>query len=178
MARPSARPAIIEAALHVIEEHGVAALTLDAVAAEAGVTKRGLIYHFPTKHDLITGIHTHLAGQAEATMRRALGKDPAEATERERTIAYVRATTATPTRLDLRLMAEGAHEPDWVAPWVRLSERWFPEDGDAGSDERTLLCLIARMAADGLWGYDVTPGVTLPQALRERVIERIIELVD
>ncbi len=52
---------MIEAALRVIEDRGVHSLTLDAVAEEAGVTKRGLIYHFPSKSALILGLHVHLA---------------------------------------------------------------------------------------------------------------------
>ncbi|MDR6865656.1 AcrR family transcriptional regulator [Microbacterium resistens] len=179
MARPSGRTAMIEAALRVIEEHGIAALTLDAVAAEAGVTKRGLIYHFPTKHALIGGIHEFLAESADAALRAALGKDPADATEEERTIAYVRTATTPTPRLDLRLIAEAANDPEWMAPWQRIGEIWFPDaEVTEDVDERMLRNLIVRMAADGLWGYELTPGATLAPAIRERVVDRIIALLD
>jgi AcrR family transcriptional regulator len=44
-----ARERILEAAYTVAERSGAAALTLDAVAAEAKVSKGGLLYHFPSK---------------------------------------------------------------------------------------------------------------------------------
>ncbi len=45
--------ALLNAAERVVFRDGVGALTLDAVAAEAGVSKGGLLYHFPTKDALI-----------------------------------------------------------------------------------------------------------------------------
>ena len=182
MARPSARTAMLDAALRVIENNGIAALTLDAVAAEAGVTKRGLIYHFPSKHALITAIHVLLADRMDATLREALGKDPVEATEEERTVAYVRTSADAASRVDLRLIAE-AHaedEPEWTAPWEALAETWFPEESllDEEPDERRVRNLVARMAADGLWGYELAPGTALGPAVRDRVVERILALLD
>ena len=43
------RQAILEAAERVVTEAGAAHLTLDAVAGKAGVSKGGLLYHFPSK---------------------------------------------------------------------------------------------------------------------------------
>ena len=49
----SARERILEAAERVITEVGAAHLTLDAVAQAAGVSKGGLLYHFPSKESLL-----------------------------------------------------------------------------------------------------------------------------
>ncbi|HZB75928.1 MAG TPA: TetR family transcriptional regulator, partial [Solirubrobacteraceae bacterium] len=46
MARPSRREALLDAAIRVIRRDGAQKLTLDAVAAEAGVSKGGILYHF------------------------------------------------------------------------------------------------------------------------------------
>ena len=46
MPRPSARARLLDAAVAVVRRDGAQALTLDAVAAEAGVSKGGLLYHF------------------------------------------------------------------------------------------------------------------------------------
>jgi len=43
-------------ALKVVREQGANRMTLDAVAAEAEVSKGGLLYHFPTKRDLLKGM--------------------------------------------------------------------------------------------------------------------------
>src|SRR5690242_2095382 len=44
-----ARDRILEAAERVVAEIGAARLTLDVVAQAAGVSKGGLLYHFPSK---------------------------------------------------------------------------------------------------------------------------------
>lgn len=53
MSRPTARDKILEAAAEVARAEGAANLSLDAVAAKAGVSKGGLLYHFPTKAALM-----------------------------------------------------------------------------------------------------------------------------
>ena len=47
---------LLDAAIDVIRRDGARALTLDAVAAEAGVSKGGLLYHFASKRALIDGL--------------------------------------------------------------------------------------------------------------------------
>jgi AcrR family transcriptional regulator len=54
--RSSARERLLDAAEKDVCEHGVHELTLEAVAAAAGVTKGGLIYHFKTKEDLLSAL--------------------------------------------------------------------------------------------------------------------------
>lgn len=45
--RPSKRDTILQAALSVVETDGVTAVTYESVAAASGLTKGGLLYHFP-----------------------------------------------------------------------------------------------------------------------------------
>ena len=47
---------IIDAAEEVVLRDGVARLTLDAAAAEAGLSKGGVLYHFPTRDALVAGM--------------------------------------------------------------------------------------------------------------------------
>ena len=51
--RTDTRKRLLDAAASVVRRDGAKALTLDAVAAEAGVSKGGLLYHFKTKRDLL-----------------------------------------------------------------------------------------------------------------------------
>jgi len=50
---PSKRDSILYAAGQVVLSEGAGQLTLDSVAEKAGVSKGGLLYHFPTKDTLI-----------------------------------------------------------------------------------------------------------------------------
>ena len=54
---------ILTAALEVIRRSGAPALTIDAVAEESGFSKGGVLYNFPTKDALITGMVEFLANQ-------------------------------------------------------------------------------------------------------------------
>jgi AcrR family transcriptional regulator len=52
----SARERVLEAAERVVTEVGAARLTLDAVSHAAGVSKGGLLYHFPSKESLLMAL--------------------------------------------------------------------------------------------------------------------------
>lgn len=50
------RNKLLEAAAHIILTQGAAHLTLDQVAQAAGISKGGLLHHFPTKEALLIGL--------------------------------------------------------------------------------------------------------------------------
>jgi len=52
--KPVAREAVLDAFESLLIEEGERAATLDAVARLAGVSKGGLLYHFPTKEAMIS----------------------------------------------------------------------------------------------------------------------------
>ncbi len=62
MKAESTRARIRVAAARVIERDGAAHLTLDKIAAAAGISKGGLLYHYPSKQALLEGLLTHLLG--------------------------------------------------------------------------------------------------------------------
>src|SRR5207249_5336065 len=53
------RLAILEAAVRIFARSGVPAATLEDIAAEAGVTRGALCWHFHNKDDLLAGIIKH-----------------------------------------------------------------------------------------------------------------------
>lgn len=52
----SSRDRILDAAERLVVQTGASHLTLDGVAQSAGVSKGGLLYHFPTKEALLEGM--------------------------------------------------------------------------------------------------------------------------
>ncbi|AET58040.1 TetR/AcrR family transcriptional regulator [Paenibacillus terrae] len=52
---------ILKAASMIVHEQGVEKLTLEAVAKKAGISKGGLLYHFPNKDALILGMVEQLS---------------------------------------------------------------------------------------------------------------------
>ncbi len=74
---PDARTRILDAAEAIVHARGVPALTLEAAAREAGVSKGGLLYHFGTKEALVTGLLTRLAQVMAADFDSAMARAPA-----------------------------------------------------------------------------------------------------
>lgn len=66
MARPSNRERILDAFESLVISDGMANVTLDAVAERAGVSKGGLLYHFPSKQALIDGFGQRLTLRIDA----------------------------------------------------------------------------------------------------------------
>ncbi|MGK7867550.1 TetR/AcrR family transcriptional regulator [Falsiroseomonas sp. E2-1-a20] len=61
-----ARTRILDAAEAIVQARGVPALTLEAAARDAGVSKGGLLYHYASKEALLTGMLGRLAATISA----------------------------------------------------------------------------------------------------------------
>lgn len=59
---PSARDRVLDAFEELLAEQSERAATLDAVAARAGVSKGGLLYHFASKEALVGGVLERFSG--------------------------------------------------------------------------------------------------------------------
>jgi AcrR family transcriptional regulator len=74
MKRPSSDQipdALLDAAGVVVARQGIASLTLDAVAAEIGMSKGGVLHHFPTKDRLVEAMVVRSAERWRAHFTRA-----------------------------------------------------------------------------------------------------------
>lgn len=65
-AQPAARDKVLDAFARILVTQGERAATFDAVAAEAGVSKGGLLYHFASKQALVDGLLEFLGELAAA----------------------------------------------------------------------------------------------------------------
>ena len=71
------REAVLRAAAQIIVRLGVGAFTIDAVAQEAGVTKGGVLHHFPSKEALIDGLIEQVTEMFNARLAAELEAEPA-----------------------------------------------------------------------------------------------------
>ena len=95
---PSKRDSILYAAGQVVISEGAGQLTLDSVAEKAGVSKGGLLYHFPTKDALISELLSAYLGAFDAQIGDYIAGDT-ESKAGRFLRAYVR-TSFTGTRPD------------------------------------------------------------------------------
>jgi AcrR family transcriptional regulator len=172
--RGDTRRRLLDAAAAVVRRDGAKALTLDAVAAEAGVSKGGLLYHFKAKRDLLDamldGWLEEFAGEIDAASeRRGFAHGYVKASDMSGWAAADRAT-------EFGLLAAMVDEPgalervrERYAAWQEQLAREAADPVDA---------TVARLAADGLWLNDLL-GLAPPAGpLRERVMARMLELTD
>ncbi|RBI87007.1 hypothetical protein DRV85_02460 [Rhodosalinus halophilus] len=78
------RQRILSAAAEIVRMGGPGALTFDAVAARLGITKQAVIYWFPTKAELMSGVSVpFLEAEAEAVVAAVSdAESPADAARR------------------------------------------------------------------------------------------------
>ena len=66
------RRALLDCAAQIAAEDGAAAITIQAVATRAGVTKGGLLHHFDSKQALIEAVFADLLEKLDQAERAAL----------------------------------------------------------------------------------------------------------
>lgn len=173
LVRPSNRTKILDAAVRLVQRNGITAITYEAVATESGLTRGGLLYHFPSREDLLRETHAHMAALWEDEMARLAGQ-PAEAlTPEKRYAAYARASVQGATRAELLLLLEAGVNPEHAAVWHDVMRKWaMPPPADL-NDEGEMDRFVARLASDGLWLYDSLLERPLSDEVRRRVAERL-----
>jgi len=77
VAGPDARTRILDAAEAIVRGRGVAQLTLEAAAREAGVSKGGLLYHFASKEALLTALLGRMAEWLRQDFAATVAEQPA-----------------------------------------------------------------------------------------------------
>lgn len=152
------RMRILKAAKALAESHdsvqGVT-ISLESVAQEAGLTKPGLMYHFPSKEALMLGLVDHAAEDWARRLRERTGRSSEELSSVERHRAYVTvATTAEVSRADYWIFSDALYHPKLSRAWSEHLGPWFDTDGLDG--RAVSLLTAARFCADGAWMSEAT----------------------
>ncbi|MFM9995555.1 MAG: TetR/AcrR family transcriptional regulator [Phycisphaerales bacterium] len=175
------RDAILDAAEKVVVRQGTANLTFDAVAAEAGLSKGGLLHHFPTKDLLVTGLVTRAAGNWRACYTDAYERTPEGPGRMARALLHHCLSDAECWTEELRrstsaVFAALAQNPDLIEPmravYTDLHQRVSRDGLPPGIGEAVLA------AIDGLWLNWVLGLVPLNQARVIRVRRALADMLE
>jgi AcrR family transcriptional regulator len=175
--KASARERILDSAEQVVLEAGASHMTMDAVALKAGVSKGGLIYHFPSQRDLLQAMLKRFMDLVEtqtAQAREQLPESPAReikayilawfplGREYRRTASAVLATI---TREPELLQAVRATHAKAMADILKVSS--CPE-----------LAMILTLASEGMWMSELLDISPLTDSQRGRLKRSLLKLAD
>ncbi|WP_078410130.1 TetR/AcrR family transcriptional regulator [Priestia abyssalis] len=169
----SKRKLILMAASEIVRNEGAAQLTLEAAAHKAGVSKGGLLYHFPTKEALIRGLVDELTDQYVNEIEERVNGDDDPSGKWSR--AYVEATfkeIEDGLKISSGLLAAVFTNPELLEKLQKQYKIW--QDHIEAENTDSVRPAIARLAADGLWFAEIFGLAPLEKGLRERVLNELV----
>lgn len=158
-------------------EHGLMAITLDKVAKQAGVSKGGLLHHFPNKQLLITGLFKQMLSSLSEQINTLIEQDsePTGCFTR----AYLIAVTSSSSKdafesrllgaVSLAMSTETYLANAW-AEWVLQEMHRHQEDANSTQGQ------LIRFAADGIWLEACIGGTHSNVQSRDAVIKQLIAM--
>jgi AcrR family transcriptional regulator len=174
--RPSARDKILDAALALVQEMGASELTLDAVAERAGVSKGGLLYHFPFKEELLTAANEVIASRLADARHAEAAKLPDSPNRALR--AYVLASvynSGDNDKITTKMLAAGSMLKESADPIRRYWQERFPEIAKGSGFDRAAL---VHAATEGLWFMEMLKLSPFDSIQRTRLVDIILAITD
>ena len=166
------RQKILAAASQIVQCKGVAKLTLEAVAKEAGVSKGGLLYHFSNKEALIEGMIVRGVEDYEGAIYNKVAEDPERKGRWVRSFVEERLNNERRTEeLSSSMMAAFMLKPELLEP---LQQSFQQLQHKIENDEIDSVCATIRLTTDGLWYSEYLGVGRLNPELREKVIQALI----
>lgn len=176
-AAASSRDRLLDAAEELVSAQGATNLTLDAVARAAGVSKGGLLYHFPTKEALLQAMVDRHLEEVDRRVAALLASGGRYATNPM--LAYVHALLETiPAKraVGAALLAASATNPALMQPCREHHARSLARLGALPCGfERAATVLLA---VDGLLLGELIQMSPFTPAQRERVVAELERLAE
>lgn len=169
------RQQLLDVAAKLSLEKGAASVTLDAVSQAAGVSKGGLLHHFPNKLSLLDGLFDDLTQKFDRVLAEKMQVDPEP--KGRFTRAYISIFFLPDgmedgekwTVLTVALISE----PHLRERWREWVERHLAEN--IGTDS-SLDATLARYAVDGLWLADLLGVPVMDAPTRAAMLSRLLAL--
>ena len=176
-AKPDTRSAILDATETVIVRDGARRTTIDAVVAESGFSKGGVLYHFPSKTALLKALVQRLVDDFEADLDRASAEAEAHSEPVEhRVFAVLCETNERKKRIAGALLGVTAEEPELLDPARALKARIEARLFSTASDPA--LARIVMLAIDGMSYREMLGFDPLSPGDREAVCDRLLTLTE
>lgn len=172
----SKRSLILAAASTIVKNSGIEKLTLEAVAAEAGVSKGGLLHHFPNKDALIYSMVSGITNDFVADVQKRAAQDTREQGKWSR--AYLQSTVeADQDGQDMNVALNAAlfTNGELLDELRKHYTVWQENIENDGLDP--VIGSIVRLAVDGLWLSEVFGIGEISDDMRNKVIRKLNEMI-
>lgn len=175
--RPNTRERILKAASELAYEAGPGNLSLDAVAARAGLSKGGLLYNFPSKASLLEAlVENHLAEfETELAREEACRESGANALA-SAYVAVLRRKHEIHQEPPAGVIAALAENPGFLDP-IRRFNRSFLNRIVAAEEGDKRLALIAFLAMEGLRTSQLMGIDVMTPAERGAILDSLEDLL-
>ncbi len=172
---------ILDAANRIIRREGVAHLTIEAVAKEVGLSKGGVLYHFPSKDALVEGMIAFYIEGFTHDLMQALNEEKLGSGQWTR--ANIRASSTSTVEGDAEeaaaitgLLAAIATNPQLLDPLRKQYDEWQRQAENDGLPPA--VATILRLAVDGLWLADMLGFAPPTGTFRAEVINTMLTMAN
>lgn len=166
---------ILTAAAKVVNSQGALGMTLEAVAKEAGISKGGLLYHFPSKDALVEGMIEHMVQGLTERIREAYEQDDFGTNQGRWLRALTRANfQSEDLALGAGLTAAALLNPELLEVNRKAYETRQTLIEQDGVD--VVLANIIRLVGDGIWFSELLGFAPPQEPLKVKIMERLLSL--
>lgn len=169
--RVNCRDLILDAAEKIAINDGIVNLTLDGVAKLSGVSKGGLLYHFPSKESLIDAMMERLDTRMTNEFNALRLKYPNTPDRDARIYVQQALNNPRPERLVASILVVAASSPGKVEFLKRITASRMSKIAHASAQAK-----IACLAADSLWLFEFLGLSTYSNAERQELIDEIMRM--
>jgi AcrR family transcriptional regulator len=187
------RERICHSAMQLAIRDGLMTLTLDNVAVEAGLSKGGVMHHFPSKEALLEGVIEHFGTRLERELTRVVSEDDASNQRWVRAILKMlfsgdptdpqpqrakrskEPSPSTSTRFMMSVLALAIHDRQLANPVRAIGQRLrqrLLSNPDEGIDQ-----LMSWLVIDGLFLWELVGLIDRTDPLYDRVIDELKQRV-
>jgi len=169
------RQKILETAVSIVDTNGAAHLTIDAVAAAAGLSKGGVLYHFPSKRALLEAMLSLLMETSAQRLEKLREEPAAQQLPMIGPLIMAEQEQQPKQRaMALAILAAAAEDPSLLTPAKTYIADRFREAGSDTSDAQ--LAQILLLAAEGLRFLDMLNLLPDDITDRQQLFTRLLEL--
>ncbi len=169
------RDLILKAAIEFILENDFNDLTLEAVAKQAGISKGGLLYHFPNKEALLGGLSQHIFEELITSFKEKANQDPNEKGKWSRALVELsKWDLEHNSKLNIGVLSQSLLDHD-TSKAIGTTYQYV-QDKIEQDVINPVTATIIRLAIDGLYYSELLNVAPIEKELRDKVLNELLNM--